>query len=48
MCRGWVLGKNLLRNSGNELEQAAQGEVLESLSLEIFKQRVDVALKDMG
>ena len=38
--------KFLLQMSGEALEVAAQ-EVVESPSLEVFKKRVDVALKDV-
>lgn len=38
--------KILLRMSGNALEQPK--EVMESPSLEMFKKRADVALRDMG
>jgi len=40
------LGKNFFSVSGEALERAAQ-EVVESLSLEVFKNRVDVALRGM-
>ena len=44
--QGRWLEKFLLRKSGEALEQAAQ-EVVESLSLEAFKNCVDVSLWDM-
>lgn len=41
---GWPLGKILFRKNDDELEQDAR-EVLESLSMELFKNCADVVLK---
>ena len=43
----WILGKNSSQKEGDILEQAAQG-VVESLSLEMIRSCVDVALRDVG
>jgi len=49
LCSGWILGKETFFSvSVVRQEHRLPGEVGESPSLEVFKSRVDVALRDMG
>jgi len=45
---GWILGKISSQKEWSNIRTGCPGKVLESLSLEVFKKMVDVAVREMA